>query len=239
MKIYEAQNHILIHTDSISPSGHRHMAAHIMVSLDNNIKVYCDDEYCCKGILIPADTYHEVDIVGNNTIVFLYECSSDVAKQINDVRIISDDLCQKIKEAYLNLENVTDYKRFETSCLDILELEYSNKGELDNRIKTALEYIHHNICEKLTCKDVADKVFLSQSRFSHLFKEQIGMTFSAYVVYQRLMYVYAKVIAGISITQAALDAGFSSSGHFADVSRRVFGLSATVVTQDIIFEKTY
>ena len=100
MKIYEAQNYILIHTDSISPSGHRHMAAHIIVSLDNNIKVYCDDEYWCKGILIPADKYHEVDIVGNNTIVFLYECSSDVAKQINDVRIISDDLCQKIKEAY-------------------------------------------------------------------------------------------------------------------------------------------
>ncbi|MBR5590704.1 MAG: helix-turn-helix transcriptional regulator, partial [Anaerotignum sp.] len=91
--------------------------------------------------------------------------------------------------------------------------------------------------EKITCRDVAEAVFLSESRFSHLFKEQVGMTFSAYLIYQRIMKVYTQVLDGKSITEAALAAGFSGSSHFADVNRRVFGLSARNITEDMIFKK--
>ena len=38
-------------------------------------------------------------------------------------------------------------------------------------------------------------------------------------------------------TEAALEAGFSSSAHFADINRRVFGISASTITQDLEFIK--
>ena len=63
------------------------------------------------------------------------------------------------------------------------------------------------------------------------------MTFAAYVIYQRIMYVYAQVLQGKTITMAALGAGFSSSAHFADVNRRVFGISASTITHDLEFIK--
>ena len=107
----------------------------------------------------------------------------------------------------------------------------------DERIQTAMEYICAMISEKITCRSVADRVCLSQSRFSHLFKKQVGMTFAAYLIYQRIMYVYSKILCGESITTAALEAGFSSSAHFADVNRRVFGISASAITQNCIFWK--
>lgn len=63
------------------------------------------------------------------------------------------------------------------------------------------------------------------------------MTFAAYLIYQRILFVYTKIIQGTSITEAAIEAGFSSSAHFADVNRRVFGLTASDTIQDLIFVK--
>lgn len=63
------------------------------------------------------------------------------------------------------------------------------------------------------------------------------MTFAAYLIYQRLMYVYTRMISGMSITESALEAGFYSSSHFADVNRRIFGLSARCIMRNIRFIK--
>lgn len=63
------------------------------------------------------------------------------------------------------------------------------------------------------------------------------MTFAAYLIYQRIMYVYTQMLRDRSITEAALEAGFSSSAHFADVNRRVFGISASTIVHDLEFTK--
>ena len=107
----------------------------------------------------------------------------------------------------------------------------------DERIQSAMQYIRSSLSENITCQEAADTVNLSQSRFSHLFKEQVGVTFAAYLIYQRIMYVYLQILRGKAITEAALEAGFSSSSHFADVNRRVFGLTASAITHDLVFIK--
>lgn len=84
---------------------------------------------------------------------------------------------------------------------------------------------------------VANHIFLSEGRFSHIFKEQVGMTFSTYLIYQRIMKTYTEIINGKSITEASIEAGFSSSTHFAETNKRSFGLSASTIKKDLIFCK--
>ena len=102
---------------------------------------------------------------------------------------------------------------------------------------SAMKYIRDRGDLKITCKEAADAVFLSEGRFSHLFREQAGMTFAAYLIYQRILSVYADVIHGKNVTEAAIEAGFSSSAHFADANRRVFGISASSIAHNLIFIK--
>ena len=45
------------------------------------------------------------------------------------------------------------------------------------------------------------------------------------------------MINGKGITEASIDAGFSSSAHFAEVNKRLFGLSASVIRKDLDFRK--
>ena len=217
------------------------MAAHIIISIDGSMKVQCAGaEYLCHGILVPSGLSHAVDTQGNAVLVFLYDCTTEVAKQIREVACIPEEICKEIVQLYADMESASDsYYRFEKTVLSWLGIIGAATNVTDERIQTAMKLIRTKSTEKVTCQDVADAVHLSQSRFSHLFREQAGMTFAAYLIYQRIMYVYTQTLQGKTITEAALEAGFSSSAHFADVNRRVFGLSASTITQNLIFTKVH
>ena len=241
-KIYDANNHILIHAGYADPVEHCHMAAHIIISMNGKICVKSDGtEYICYGIMIPSGIFHMVDTYEKDVIIFLYDCTTDVAKQIQDIQCISKELCNHIAEWYTTFEQdctADTYGRFENNLLTQLGLVGSSMHAVrDERILSAMKYIRSKFSERISCQDVADAVHLSQGRLSHLFKEQVGMTFAAYLIYQRIMYVYAQTFRGKSITEAALEAGFSSSAHFADANRRVFGISASSIAHNLIFIK--
>ena len=240
-KLYEAKNHILIRAGYADPVEHRHMAAHLIVSLNGQMRVTSDKtEYLCRGIMIPPGASHAIDTCGNDVLVFLYDCTTDVAKRIGSTRCMTEECCEKAAGLYAAFERTgttAAYCGLEQSLLAQLALRESACRVRDERILTAMRYIRETIPEKISCREVSAAVHLSQGRFSHLFKEQVGMTFAAYLIYQRIMRVYAEILRGMSVTEAALEAGFSSSAHFADVNRRVFGVPASRITRDLMFTK--
>ena len=240
-KIFELQNHILIYTGYMDPAEHRHMAAHIIISMGDYMKAVVDNkEYLCKGIRIPSGTSHRIDTCGNPVLVFLYDSTTNVAKQIQMVQDIDDETCVNIISLYKEFEisgSEADYFLIEKYILKQIGLETLNGSVTDDRIIAAMKYIRENGNSKMTCKEAADAVFLSEGRFSHLFREQVGMTFAAYLIYQRILNVYADVIRGKTVTEAAIAAGFSSSAHFADVNRRVFGISISNISKDLNYIK--
>ena len=63
------------------------------------------------------------------------------------------------------------------------------------------------------------------------------MTFSAYLIYQRIIKTYTEIMKGKSITEASIEAGFSSSSHFAETNKKLFGLPARTIKKDLDFYK--
>ena len=236
-KMYESNNHILILAGYSDPGEHSHKAAHLMVSLGQEMTVRSDEqEFICRGVLIPSGTAHSVDTHGSPTLVFLYDSTTRVAARIKCVQTLPEPVCDEIRGLFAEFEKDGSYPRFEKELLSILGFQ-PGCSVTDQRIISAMNSIRSGLSEPLTCRDAAASVFLSESRFSHLFREQVGMTFAAYRIYQRLLNVYTQILKGRSITEAALEAGFSSSAHFAEVNRRVFGLSAGSITKDLVFTK--
>ena len=240
-QIYELQNHILIHTENWEPAEHCHMAAHVIVSVKDKMKVTIDgSEHWCQGIMIPSGVLHKIETYGNPVLVFLYDSTTNVAKHIQKVRDMDAENCGNIISLYEKFgtsNSKTAYSKMERCILEQVGLEGLNGSITDDRIIAAMKYIRENGNSNLTCKAVADAVFLSEGRFSHLFREQVGMTFASYVIYQRILHAYADVIHGKTVTEAAIEAGFSSSAHFADVNRRVFGMSISNISRDLNYIK--
>jgi AraC-like DNA-binding protein len=87
-------------------------------------------------------------------------------------------------------------------------------GEVDRRLLDILETIQRSLSAPIRSRELARQACLSEDRFLHLFKEQLGITLRHYVIYQRVMRATAEVLSGASVTRAAIDAGFSDSSHF-------------------------
>jgi AraC-like DNA-binding protein len=65
---------------------------------------------------------------------------------------------------------------------------------------------------------------ISQPHFSYLFRAKMGLPFRRWVLWQRLMSAVSAIVHGEDHTQAAYQAGFSDSAHFARTMKRMFGI---------------
>jgi AraC-like DNA-binding protein len=92
----------------------------------------------------------------------------------------------------------------------------------DGRLLEVLARIQAGLSGPLRSRDLARDACLSEDRFLHLFKEQLGITLRHYIIHQRLLRATADILSGTSVTRAALDAGFADSAHF---SRRFLALA--------------
>jgi AraC-like DNA-binding protein len=77
--------------------------------------------------------------------------------------------------------------------------------------------------------EIATEYNLSESRLSHAFKENVGVSLKGYLTIARLKYAYKLVMEGKSKTYAALEAGFASPAHLAYICKKQIGISITDV----------
>jgi AraC family transcriptional regulator len=96
----------------------------------------------------------------------------------------------------------------------------------DPRIARAIDWLGSRIESGVTAPAAASVACLSESRFRHLFGEEVGLPFKTFVLWRRLMRAVERVAAGESLTAAAHQAGFADSAHFSRTFRRMFGLPA-------------
>lgn len=75
--------------------------------------------------------------------------------------------------------------------------------------------------------ELAQFVSLSESRFSHWFREQAGMPMQSFRKWLRLTLAIERVLAGEAMASAATHAGFADQAHFVRTFRAMFGVSPT------------
>jgi AraC-like DNA-binding protein len=104
-------------------------------------------------------------------------------------------------------------------------------GEVDARIGKAIGFIQARVREPITLADVAAAVALSPGRFRHLFVQQTGAAFRAYLLWLRLNAAIECSMAGGSWTEAAHEAGFADSAHLSRTFKRMFGMNAAMLVR--------
>jgi AraC family transcriptional regulator len=93
------------------------------------------------------------------------------------------------------------------------------------RIVRALAWLNDHIKEQVTLDQVAAAVFLSPSRFRHLFVEEMGMGLRPWLLWRRFMRTWGMIMEGATISRAAHEAGFADAAHFTRTSNRMIGVA--------------
>lgn len=96
--------------------------------------------------------------------------------------------------------------------------------DLGNPIKSVIDYIHGHFHEPITLKEVADRVYLSTSHFSRLFKAEMGVTFIEYLTKYRVEQSKKLLkMTSLPIEVIANNTGFANAGYFATTFKRLEG----------------
>jgi transcriptional regulator GlxA family with amidase domain len=99
----------------------------------------------------------------------------------------------------------------------------------DVRIARAVELMRGRLSDTIPLSAMAAVVHLSPDRFRHLFMQETGVGFRAYVLWQRLECALAAYVAGETLTEAAHTGGFADSAHFSRTFRKMFGIAPASV----------
>ena len=74
---------------------------------------------------------------------------------------------------------------------------------------------------------------LSASRFNHLFRAEMGVSFRSYRVWSQVRAAMLALGVNPTLTRAALDAGFVDASHFSRMFRQTFGMTPSSVLKPL------
>lgn len=144
---------------------------------------------------------------GDSKTCRLFEPPADVLKTLTEFSFLSQD--EKLLES--SLETL------------LTQLTGDVADPLDERIAEVVQYIEDLDQKRVAAGELAEQIALSESRFLHLFKEELHTTVRKYLLWKRTMDGARLVVEGRSITDAAHAAGFTDSAHLARVFKSMFG----------------
>jgi AraC-like DNA-binding protein len=111
------------------------------------------------------------------------------------------------------------------AALSVLTDPVPARAAVDQRVIKAIEYVGMRVREPVALADAACAAALSPGRFRHLFVQETGTPFRAYLLWLRLNVAIEAAMAGATWTSAAHEAGFADSAHLTRTFKRMFGIN--------------
>jgi AraC-like DNA-binding protein len=163
---------------------------------------------------------------------FGYQINERYSKHGNIVPLDADDFvyCQQCLEGFAgHAQPIAMASQALDRICERLAGPIGVGDNLNPRVKQALQVIHETSGRELTLEFIARHVFLSESRISHLFKREVGIPIQRYLLWYKLAQAAFNIGKGLSLTDAAEEAGFADSAHFSRSFRVMFGVTPSQI----------
>ena len=205
---------------------HRNATATLAIAVDAPFRLGIGrariepDAPCHRIAVVPPGTWHH--LVAAGPMVFLY-----LDAQAADTRTLTLlDLDALRDEAIDALGALARHGTVDDFCS---ALGLPTLPRPDRRLADVLARMDEDPDAFPSVDALSSALGLSRSRTQALFTAAVGMPFRRYRLWRRMAAVMARLQAGATLTQAALDAGFASPSHLATAFRTQFGLAPSAL----------
>lgn len=100
-------DHILISKDYNSPIPHSHLAKHLIFSINNEFECTVESNtFFCKGVCIDSNIEHTVNYDSGDLLVFLFDETSNLAKELDEKYLKGLPFCLLKEELSLKVGNL-------------------------------------------------------------------------------------------------------------------------------------
>ncbi len=176
----------------------------------------------------PADLVHRL-FRGQDLQLFC-NSAADHRNSYQDLR----DIFRLVTADYTEKQRLTDcYQEGELLMLlnAVAEHYKINPGHAvhdaevnDERMQRLMQYTMAHLYEDLSLSVIADELYVSTSTLSRLFKKKMGTYFADYVSHLRVQRSLELLeFTDLSLTQIALECGFSNSGYYSRIFSKEMG----------------
>lgn len=162
----------------------------------------------------PAIYAEEADLFGRICWEYLHDDS------LRDISVYS-----QLLTIFLNYGK---YRLSSESSPSMLQLPHSSQRNYAERFEAVFDYLDRHFAEDLTLEDAAAVAGFSKFHFSRTFKQLSGCNFYEYLCHRRIKASEALLMKpGLSISQIALQSGFSSVSTFNRTFKKLKGCTPT------------
>jgi AraC family transcriptional regulator len=215
---------------------HAHHAIQITLSLGGRFELRTETVQVAGNAIVAPDKKHIFESEGRVAHLFV-EPESEAGRAIAASHLGEAPLAplpgESIADLVIQLAEAFQDSKTETAVLEgigralVARLAgVSAATLLDPRVRRIIDYAAAHLDGPIALPSAAKVAGLSPSRARHLFVEQTGLPFRTYLLWLRIMKAVGQFSQGVSLTEAAHQAGFADSAHFSRTFRRMFGISA-------------
>ncbi|MBL8221601.1 MAG: helix-turn-helix domain-containing protein [Bryobacterales bacterium] len=230
---------LIARADGVVPS-HAHHAIQIVIALEGEVAIRgtAGDWLMGQGVIVRPDAAHSFNCNGALGAMLFVDPESVEGRWLrsslqSDITIVSgprltssaDELRKFIEQPFEGME-IGELIRH---CVQALSPGVPPARRPDARVTAVLDTIRELDDLHISLERAAEKAFLSPSRFAHLFKEQVGLPFSRYVLWRKLTRAMVAIASEGTIAAAAHAADFADAAHLTRTFYQMVGMAPSVL----------
>lgn len=208
--------------DELNTESHSHPVVEIINAISGTFSLQTNGEIIENLVFAIIDSNTKHKVISNNCsvrILMIESHNAQLSKFFDNKEILFQN----------GVFVKTNFTKKDTLFSEIKNLTRKNdlKTPTDERISESIKFIEENELEyKNLIPELTSKVFLSDSRLSHLFKEHIGISIKKYLVWNRLRQaIHLYLSENNNLTDVSLQSGFFDQAHLTNSFKNVLGVS--------------
>jgi AraC-like DNA-binding protein len=228
-------------------SPHAHHAFQLVIGIEGEIaaKSAKGEWQSGRGLVVPPDVEHSYDGLGAIGAMLFVDPESTAGVWLRSTfrggiafvpeeRVVpcADELRKFLERPHEAMEIrplILQYVK--TMCAGA-----PPSRKLDERVTKVLQEIRSSDDLRISLESAAASVYLSEGRFAHLFKQQVGLPFRRYMLWRKLARAVVAIGRERTLAAAAHAADFADAAHLTRTFYQMFGIPPSVMMQGEFFE---
>jgi AraC-like DNA-binding protein len=227
--------------------SHAHHAIQIVLALDGCVTI-CgkDDEWReSRGLVVRADAEHSFDCNGAPGVMIFVDpessegtwLSASLRQEITtipDTRL--DSIVPELRTFAERPDETQDIAALVRGCVEGLRHGLVPTRRFDPRVTTVLNAIRESDDLRMSLDKAADMAHLSPTRFAHVFRDQVGLPFSRYMLWRKLTRAMVAIASERTIAAAAHAADFADAAHLTRTFYQMVGMAPSALMRGDFIE---
>jgi AraC family transcriptional regulator len=227
--------------------AHAHHAIQVVIALDRNAAICGSDGewHEAAGIVVRPDAEHSFDCNGALGVMLFVDPESSEGTWLSaslrqDITLVPDtrldSIVPELRTFAEQPDEPADIAALIRRCIQGLRPGVAPARRFDARVTTVLDAIRASDDLRMSLDQAANTACLSSTRFAHLFRDQVGLPFSRYMLWRKLTRAMVAVASEGTIAAAAHAADFADAAHLTRTFYQMVGMAPSALMRGDFIE---